>query len=129
MADEERRDHSTPLEDLYAEYTVYNMHYEKIGKVDDFFVDENDNPEYVSVKMGFLDTRSTLIPVDIARVNDRRRLVESKANDSTTDRPGSGAIPGREEGTLYIGRPEALFGRGARTPTRGTTQAIRPGEG
>ena len=32
MADEERRDRSTPIEDLYAEYTVYDMHYEKIGR-------------------------------------------------------------------------------------------------
>src|SRR5215212_4848778 len=54
VVDEERRDRSTPLEDLYAEYTVYDMHYEKIGKIDDLFVDENDNPEYVGVKMGFL---------------------------------------------------------------------------
>ena len=83
MAGEEGRDHSTPIEDLYSEYTVYDMHYEKIGKIDDLFVDENDNPEYVGVKMGFLGTRSTLIPVDIVRVNDRRRLVEVAADKET----------------------------------------------
>src|SRR5215211_4837712 len=83
VVDEERRDRSTPLEDLYAEYTVYDMHYEKIGKVDDLFVDENDNPEYVGVKMGFLGTSSTLIPVDLVRVNDRRRLVEVAADKET----------------------------------------------
>jgi uncharacterized protein (TIGR02271 family) len=83
LADEERRDRSTPIEDLYAEYTVYDMHYEKIGKVDDLFVDENDNPEYVGVKMGFLGTSSTLIPVDLVRVNDRRRLVEVAADKET----------------------------------------------
>ena len=83
MADEERRDRSTPIEDLYSEYTVYDMHYEKIGKIDDLFVDENDNPEYVGVKMGFLGTSSTLIPVDLVRVNDRRRLVEVAADKET----------------------------------------------
>ena len=83
MADEGRRDRSTPTEDLYSEYTVYDTHYEKIGKIDDLFVDENDNPEYVGVKMGFLGTRSTLIPVDIVRVNDRRRLVEVAADKET----------------------------------------------
>src|SRR5215217_3479868 len=83
LAGEEGRDHSTPIEDLYSEYTVYDMHYEKIGKIDDLFVDENDNPEYVGVKMGFLGTRSTLIPVDIVRVNDRRRLVEVAADKET----------------------------------------------
>ena len=83
MADEQRRDRSTPIEDLYSEYTVYDMHYEKIGKIDDLFVDENDSPEYVGVKMGFLGTRTTLIPVDIVRVNDRRRLVEVAADKET----------------------------------------------
>jgi uncharacterized protein (TIGR02271 family) len=83
LADEQRRDRSTPIEDLYSEYTVYDMHYEKIGKIDDLFVDENDSPEYVGVKMGFLGTRTTLIPVDIVRVNDRRRLVEVAADKET----------------------------------------------
>ena len=83
MVDEERRDRSTAIEDLYAEYTVYDRHYEKIGKVDDLFVDENDQPEYIGVKMGFLGTRSTLIPIDIVRVNDKRRLVEVAADKET----------------------------------------------
>src|SRR5215207_493882 len=83
LVDEERRDRSTPIEDLYSEYTVFDMHYEKIGKIDDLFVDENDNPEYLGVKMGFLGTRSTLIPVDIVRMNDRRRLVEVAADKET----------------------------------------------
>jgi uncharacterized protein (TIGR02271 family) len=83
LADEQRGDRSTPIEDLYSEYTVYDMHYEKIGKIDDLFVDENDSPEYVGVKMGFLGTRTTLIPVDIVRVNDRRRLVEVAADKET----------------------------------------------
>ena len=56
MADEQRRDRSTPIEDLYSEYTVYDMHYEKIGKIDDLFVDENDSPGYVAAtpKLGSL---------------------------------------------------------------------------
>jgi stress response protein YsnF len=83
LAGEEGRDRSTPIEDLYSEYTVYDMHYEKIGKIDDLFVDENDNPEYLGVKMGFLGTSSTLIPVDLVRVNDKRRLVEVAADKET----------------------------------------------
>jgi hypothetical protein len=46
LADEQRGDRPTPIEDLYSEYTVYEMHYERIG-VDDLFVKENDQPEYV----------------------------------------------------------------------------------
>jgi hypothetical protein len=63
----------------FADYTVYDLDYEKIGKVDDVFVDENDHPRYIGVKMGFLSTRSVLIPVELARVNDRRGLVEVAA--------------------------------------------------
>ena len=69
------------LEQAYNEYTVYDQHYEKIGKVDDIFVDENDEPEYIGVKMGLLGTKSTLIPIELVRVNDRRKLVEVAADE------------------------------------------------
>ncbi len=45
LADEGRRDRTTPTEDLYSEYTVYDMHYERIGKIDALFVEENDQPQ------------------------------------------------------------------------------------
>ncbi|QIN81314.1 hypothetical protein GBA63_00760 [Rubrobacter tropicus] len=71
------------LEQRYSEYTVYDQHYEKIGKVDDIFVDANDQPEYIGVKTGFLGMHSTLIPIEIVRVNDRRKLVEVAADEET----------------------------------------------
>src|SRR5215217_6630249 len=71
------------MEDRYAAYTVYDQSYEKIGNVDDLFVDENDSPEYIGVKMGFLGTRSTLIPFEMARVNDARQLIKVKADKQT----------------------------------------------
>ena len=64
-------------------YTVYDRDYEKIGKVDDLFVDENDQPEYIGVKMGFLGTKSTLIPIELVRINDKRKLVEVEADKET----------------------------------------------
>src|SRR5215204_510182 len=73
----------TEVEDRYAGYTVYDQDYEKIGKVDDLFVDENDSPEYIGVKMGFLGTRSTLIPFEMVRVNDERQLIEVAADKET----------------------------------------------
>jgi len=85
VANEERDERFTAIEDRYADYTVYDKHYEKIGKVDDLFVDENDRPEYVGVKMGLLGTRSTLIPIDIVRVNDKRRLVEVAAEKEAVE--------------------------------------------
>src|SRR5215208_2698403 len=84
---EERSDRFTAIEDRFAGYTVYDQNYDKIGKVDDLFVDENDQPEYIGVKMGFLGTRSTLIPMDLARVNDERQLIEV-ATDKDTVKDG-----------------------------------------
>src|SRR5918911_5085001 len=83
MEHEHRSDRFTAIEDQYAGYEVYDRHYERIGKVDDLFVDENDQPEYIGVKMGFLGARSSLIPMDIVRVNDRRQLVEIEADKGT----------------------------------------------
>ncbi len=64
-------------------YQAYDVHYEKIGKVDDLFVDDDDRPRYVGVKTGLLGTRSTLIPIEIVRVNDKRKLVEIEADKDT----------------------------------------------
>jgi uncharacterized protein (TIGR02271 family) len=83
MEREDRSDRFTAIEDRFAGYTVYDENYEKIGKVDDLFVDANDRPEYIGVKMGFLGMRSTLIPMDMVRVNDERQLVEVAADKDT----------------------------------------------
>jgi uncharacterized protein (TIGR02271 family) len=82
----ERKAHTdkfTEVEDRYAGYTVYDQHYEKIGNVDDLFVDESDQPEYIGVKMGFLGTRTTLIPFEMARVNDARQTIKVAADKET----------------------------------------------
>src|ERR687893_428708 len=85
---EERTDRFTAIEDRFAGYTVYDQAGEKIGKVDDLFVDESDQPEYIGVKMGFLGTKSTLIPMDMVRVNDERQLVEvATEKDTVKDGP------------------------------------------
>jgi hypothetical protein len=76
MSVEERGDRFRELEEAYRDYTVYDQHYERVGRVDDLFVDENDQPEYIGVKTGILGMKSTLIPMEIARVNDRRKLIE-----------------------------------------------------
>ncbi len=73
---EQRSDRFTAIEDQYAGYEVYDRNGEKIGKVDDLFIDENDHPEYIGVKMGFLGTRSTLIPWEVARVDENDHRIE-----------------------------------------------------
>src|ERR671916_2600358 len=88
MEREERTDRFTALEERFEGYEVYDPNGEKIGKVDDLFVDENDQPEYIGVKMGLLGMRSTLIPMDMVRVNDQRQLVEVAADkDYVKDGP------------------------------------------
>ena len=61
-------------------YQAYNIHYEKIGKVDDLFVDDDDRPRYVGVKTGLLGTKTTLIPIELVRINDKRKLIEVEAD-------------------------------------------------
>ena len=71
------------LKDSSEEYSVYDTHYEKIGRVDDVLLDERDAVSYIGVKMGFFGTNSTLVPVELVRVNDRRHLIEV-AEDAET---------------------------------------------
>jgi uncharacterized protein (TIGR02271 family) len=87
---EERSDRFTALEDRFAGYTVYDPAGEKIGKVDDLFVDQSDEPEYIGVKMGFLGTRSTLIPWEaVSTADDEGRTIsvdveKERAKDGPT---------------------------------------------
>ena len=64
------------LKEASEEYKVYDSHYEKIGKVDDLVADDADRVLYIGVKMGFFGTNSTLVPTEIIRVNNKRRLIE-----------------------------------------------------
>ena len=76
------------LEEKYEGYAVYDNRGEKIGKVDDLFIDEADQEEYIGVKMGFLGRKSTLIPMDIVRVNEADRALEvSESKDRVKDAP------------------------------------------
>ncbi len=87
MEREERSDRFTALEDRFANYEVYDQSGEKIGKVDDLFVDEQDNPEYVGVKMGFLGMSSTLIPMEICTVDEAGQRI-NVATDKETAKNG-----------------------------------------
>ncbi|CAA9500020.1 MAG: hypothetical protein AVDCRST_MAG12-2595 [uncultured Rubrobacteraceae bacterium] len=49
-------------EERYADYDVHDRGGERLGHVDALFIDEDDRPEYIGVKMGLLGARSTLIP-------------------------------------------------------------------
>jgi sporulation protein YlmC with PRC-barrel domain len=48
----DREDRSKELEERYEGYEVYDNAGEKIGKVDDLFIDHAGREEYIGVKMG-----------------------------------------------------------------------------
>lgn len=69
------------MRERISNYHVYDRHYEKVGKVDDLFVDANDELEYIGLKLGgLLKSTSTLVPMELVRINDRRDLIEIEAD-------------------------------------------------
>lgn len=82
-------DRMRELEEKYEGYTVYDNAGEKIGKVDDLFLDEHDREEYVGVKMGLFGlSGTTLIPMDVARVIERDRAIEvAESKERVKDAP------------------------------------------
>jgi uncharacterized protein (TIGR02271 family) len=73
---EGRDDRYSVMEENYSGYEMYDQGGERIGKVDDIFLDENDQPEYFGVKMGFMGTNSTLIPADVTQADASQRRIE-----------------------------------------------------
>src|ERR671918_515279 len=108
---EERSDRFTAIEDQYAGYTVVDESGSKIGKVDDLFLDENDQPEYFGVKMGFLGTSSTLIPADITTVNDEQGFIEVSQPKSTVQ-DGPAFDDDREITPEYENEVRSYYGLG-----------------
>jgi uncharacterized protein (TIGR02271 family) len=93
---EERSDRFTAIEDRLSGYEVYDQSGSKIGKVDDLFVDESDQPEYIGVKMGFLGTSSTLIPWEAVSSTDDEGRAITVATDKDTAKNGPAFDDDRE---------------------------------
>jgi uncharacterized protein (TIGR02271 family) len=93
---EERSDRFTAVEDRFAGYEVYDQSGSKIGKIDDLFVDEGDNLEYIGVKMGFLGTSSTLIPWEMVSSTDDEGRNVTVATDKETAKNGPAFDDDRE---------------------------------
>jgi uncharacterized protein (TIGR02271 family) len=88
MQRETRTDRFVEIEDRFAGYEVYDPTGSKIGKVDDLFVDEGDQPEYLGVKMGLLGTKSTLIPWELVEVREEEgRIIAALDKDRVKDGP------------------------------------------
>jgi uncharacterized protein (TIGR02271 family) len=84
--------HDRSLEERYAGYDIYDERGERIGKLEDLFVDADDNPEYVGVKTESSGARALLIPADAITVDDRlRRMVVSRPKSVVAAGPTYGA--------------------------------------
>ena len=56
-------------------YEVHDPLGQKIGRAEEIFVNANDEPEYIRVKMGFFGPKSVLIPVKLAASDVERRTI------------------------------------------------------
>jgi uncharacterized protein (TIGR02271 family) len=119
---ENRSDGFTAIEDQYAGYTVYDNAGGKIGKVDDLFLDENDRPEYIGVKMGFLGTKSTIIPMDAATVDESAGTI-TVSSDSDTVKNGPSFDDDREITPEYENEVRSYYGLGASSGSTGSYDA------
>ena len=61
-----------------AGYAVYDPLGQKIGSAEQVFMNRNEEPEYVRVRIGLFGWRSVLIPVQFAEVNDERQILVLK---------------------------------------------------
>jgi len=135
-------------EERYAGYELYDRDGERIGKPDDLFVDEDDNPEYVGVWTEPSGSRSLLIPAEVVTVEEAltlRRMVVSRPKSVVEAGPSLGrgeeltpdleervrrhyglpTLPGAEGRGGYYG----AYYRGATEPAeeRGPSGAAVPG--
>ncbi|CAA9530444.1 MAG: hypothetical protein AVDCRST_MAG05-4376 [uncultured Rubrobacteraceae bacterium] len=113
---ENRSDGFTAIEDRYSGYTVYDNGGSKIGKVDDLFLDENDQPEYIGVKMGFLGTSSTLIPMEMATTDESAGTI-TVSTDKETAKNGPAFNDDHEITPEYENEVRSYYGLGAAQST------------
>jgi len=59
-------------------YAVYDPLRQKIGRAERVFVNWNEEPEYIRVRIGFFGLKSVLIPVQLAEVDDERQMLVLK---------------------------------------------------
>ena len=102
LTDARQDEGSRTPEERYAGYEVYDRDGERIGKPDDLFVNEEDNPEYVGVWTDPLGTRSLLVPAEVVTVEDAsKRMVVSHPKGVVEAGPSLGRgeelTPGLEE--------------------------------
>jgi hypothetical protein len=59
-------------------YAVFDPLGQKIGRAEEVFVNWDEEPEYVRVRIGFFGQKCILIPVQLAEVDDERQTLVLK---------------------------------------------------
>ena len=67
---EERNEHYETVEERYEGYTLYDLDDERIGEVEDIFLDDDEQVEYIGVKLGSHGSAYTLIPSEVTRYDE-----------------------------------------------------------
>jgi hypothetical protein len=58
-----------------AGYTVYDPVGQKIGSAEEVFVNRDDQPQYVRIRIGLFWGRSVLIPVQFVETDEERKTL------------------------------------------------------
>lgn len=114
MGDEERADRFRELEEAYSGYVVYDQDGDKVGKVDDLFVDESGREEYLGVRFGLLGARITLIPMELVEVDEEEDCAEVTV-DRDLVKGGPAFGHGEEITPEFEEKVRAHYGLGALT--------------
>ena len=61
-----------------AGYAVFDPLGQRIGSAEEVFVNWNEEPEYVKVRIGPFGRKAVLIPVQFAEVDDEKRILVLK---------------------------------------------------
>lgn len=77
MVEQGRNDRFRELEEAYSGYVLYDQDGDRVGKVDELFVDESGREEYLGVRFGLLGTHTTLIPREIVEVDEEEDCAEA----------------------------------------------------
>ncbi len=59
----------------YVGYGLCDPLGQKVGSVEQLFVNPRGEPEYIRVRMGLLGLRSILLPVESVAVDEKRRVL------------------------------------------------------
>jgi hypothetical protein len=60
----------------FAGYEVHDPLGRKIGTAEEVFANQDNEPEYVGVKIGFFGPRYVLLPVQFVAADSQRRVLE-----------------------------------------------------